>query len=79
MNKTIVNDIGWLGVVLILLAYLLNSLGTLNAADDSYLLLNIIGSIFLAYESFKKKDRQPVALNIIWALIAVVALFRHWL
>lgn len=79
MNKTIVNDIGWIGVGLILLAYLLNSLGVLNAADNSYLLLNIIGSVFVGYEAFKKKDRQPMALNIVWALIAVVALFRHWL
>ena len=79
MNKAIVNDIGWVGVALILLAYLLNSLGTISASDTRYLLLNIAGSVCVGYEAFKKKDRQPVALNIVWALIAVVALIRHWL
>lgn len=79
MHKNIINDIGWVGVVLILLAYTLNSLGTITASEPSYLLLNILGSGFLAYEAYKKKDKQPVALNIIWALIAIIALVRLWL
>jgi hypothetical protein len=37
-----------------------------------YILLNIFGSLFLIYESYTKKDFQPVVLNAIWATITIL-------
>ncbi len=78
MNKTTVNEIGWIGVILIIIAYAGITFGFLKSDNICYLLLNIIGSIFVAYEAYIKRDNQPVILNIIWALVAVFGLIKFF-
>lgn len=69
-----VEIIGWLGVFLILLAYILVSLGVIDAKAILYQLLNLIGSVGVVCISWLKRDKQPMVLNIIWASIALFAL-----
>ena len=76
MKKKAVNYIGWYGVLAILLAYLLLSLSVLTSKQLSYQLLNLTGAIAIIIEAWSKKDRQPVALNLVWALIALIAIFN---
>lgn len=78
MQRYIVQNIGWYGVVAILLAYGLLSFGFLTSTGLMYLLLNITGSIAIAYEAWSKHDRQPMLLNVIWAVIAMIGLIRLW-
>lgn len=63
-------------MVLILLAYALNVFGALSAQDISYLLLNIVGSVFIIFHAFYRRDFQPAILNIIWALVALINVLR---
>ncbi len=76
MTRTAVNTLGWIGVILIVVAYGLLSFGRISSDTVAYQGLNIAGSILIIIETLTKKDYQPMALNIIWAFIAVVALFR---
>ena len=68
--------LGWFGVILILLAYFLVSFGFVLAESLFYPLLNLVGSFFIIMETLSKKDYQPVVLNIVWLLIAVIAIVR---
>ena len=76
MQRHTVQNIGWYGVIAILLAYGLLIFGVLNMDSIWYLMLNLTGAVAIAYEAGSKKDRQPMVLNIIWALVAVVAIIR---
>lgn len=77
MNKDlIIEAIGWYGMAAILLAYLLVSFGFLSVGDIFYQVLNFTGAAGVAYTSFKKKAKQLAVLNIIWAIIALVAIIR---
>jgi hypothetical protein len=67
---------GWYGTFAIILAYALVSLGTLPSQSFVYQLLNFTGALGLVYISFKKKAYQPGVLNIIWAIIALIAILR---
>lgn len=71
------NDIiGWVGVLLILLAFALTTFGVINAKDIAYGLLNFSGALGIIISSYTKKDFQPVALNIVWLLVAIIAIIR---
>jgi len=75
MNQT-KNIIGWYGVMAILLAYALLSFKVIDSNMLVYQLLNLTGAAGLIAEAAAKKDTQPVALNIVWAAVALVAIIR---
>lgn len=72
------NDIiGWIGVLLILLAFALTTFGIIiNARDIAYGLLNFAGALGIVISSYAKKDLQPVILNIVWLLVATIGIIR---
>jgi hypothetical protein len=76
MNKRFIEVIGWYGVGAILVAYGLVSFSIVSSNTYVYQLLNITGAAAVAWQSWQKRDVQPVALNIIWAIIAGLALAK---
>ena len=76
MTNKLTNIIGWYGVITILSAYFLVSFNVISAQTILYQSLNITGALGIVYNSFKKKDVQPAILNIIWAIIALIAIIR---
>lgn len=67
---------GWFGATAIITSYFLVSFGKIKANSISYQLLNIIGAIGIVGVSVAKSAWQPAFLNVIWAIIGGVALFR---
>jgi len=77
MNKKLATEIvGWYGVMAVLLAYALTAFAVIASASWAFVLLNLTGALALALMAYRKKDRQPMVLNVVWALIALVALFE---
>jgi len=66
---------GWIGTVLVLIAYLLLST---NKIDNGkmYQILNLLASLFMAIGLFPKNAWFSFALQVIWGLIAIVALIK---
>ncbi len=67
---------GWYGTFAIVLAYVLVSFDILPAGGGAYQLLNLTGALGIIIIAAVKKVRQPLFLNIFWAVIAIVALVR---
>lgn len=67
---------GWIGMVLILTAYFLVSFEYLDPQSFPYQLLNIAGALCIAYLTWVRKAYPSVLLNLIWAVIGVVALIQ---
>lgn len=76
MQRQIIQSIGWYGVVAIVVSYALANFGWLSTTSWAYILLNLTGAIAIAAEAASKRDRQPLVLNIIWAIVALVALVK---
>ena len=68
--------IGWFGVILLLFNYALLSAGFLKGDGAIYHLGALIGSIFIGWEAWSKRDRQPAILNFIFVGVALFALIR---
>lgn len=68
--------VGWYGVAAIVTAYFLVNFELVTVHDASYQFLNITGALGLALETWIKRDYQPMVLNIIWLIVALVAVVR---
>jgi len=75
-TKTLVEIAGWTGAVLILLAYALLTMGRLSARSFAYQGLNVVGAIGFIINSYANGAMPSAALNVIWALIGLVAISR---
>lgn len=71
----IIDLIGWVGAVLILLAYYLISSKKTKGDSTFYQALNLIGAVALLILTYAKGAIPSAVLNIIWAAIAIKSLF----
>lgn len=76
MKRTFLEIVGWYGTLAIIAAYALSSFSILVPTDVWYQLLNGTGALGVMVISFRKKAYQPGVLNVVWFVIAVVALVR---
>jgi len=76
MKKIVFKFIGWYGVLVILIAYVLLNLSFFDAKNIFYQLLNLTGALAIVFSSLRKKDYPPVVLNLIWALVAFWILIK---
>ncbi|MES2456232.1 MAG: hypothetical protein V4594_11840 [Bacteroidota bacterium] len=74
MFSILINTIGWLGVLLCTLGYLLLSMKVIKAESISFQLLNIIGGLFLVATAVETRDLPNAAANVLWMFIGVYAL-----
>ena len=68
--------IGFVGVALLLAAFLLNVLRVLRSDGQLYMGLNFVGASLACYSSFLIRFMPFVLLEGVWALVALVAIAR---
>ena len=71
------NDVeicGWLGAVLVLLAYYFNTTEILKTKSLSYQLINVIGAALLIYYTYHRGAFASMAVNLIWTFIGLCSL-----
>lgn len=68
--------IGGIGTILVLTAYFLVSTGRVHSTSLAFQGINLVGAILLTIYGFLLFAWATVALNGVWGLIAIVALFR---
>ena len=69
---------GWIGAALILLAYLLVTLGRLTGQSLAFQWMNLFGALGFVINGWWHRAMPSASLNVIWMLIAGVALWRLW-
>ena len=67
---------GWIGAVLILLAYLLLSAGRLTGQSLTYQLMNVFGAAGFIVNGWWHRAIPSATLNVIWLLIGAIATWR---
>jgi hypothetical protein len=71
-----VEVVGWAGAALILLAYLLLSVGRLSGQSLVYQAMNVVGAAGFVINSWWHGAIPSAALNVLWLLIGAVASWR---
>ena len=67
--------IGWIGTILVLLAYILLSTDKIKNGF-SYQALNFIAALFMAIGLYPKNAWFSFTLQVIWAFVAAVSIFK---
>ena len=67
--------LGWIGMALVLIAYALLST---NKIDNGklYQILNLLAAIYMAIGVYPKNAWFSFALQVVWGIVAVVALIK---
>ena len=65
---------GWVGAVILLVAYVLVSSGSVNGRSVLYQALNAIASVLLGVNSAWHRAWPSALVNVIWVGIAITAL-----
>lgn len=73
---TTIDWIGFIGVSLILLAYILNISGKISNKSLSFILLNLIGASTACLASVLLNYWPFIILEGVWAIVSMYALFK---
>lgn len=76
MERIIIEAIGWAAAVTILAAYILLSMGRLEARGRPYQWMNILGAAGFVVNSGYNGAFPSAVLNIIWAGIGALTLWQ---
>lgn len=74
--KLLIDILGWVGSVAVIAAYGLNSYQKIKSDSYLFLILNLIGGIFLIIYSYYYTAFANTFINVVWVIIAVPALIR---
>jgi hypothetical protein len=69
---------GWVGAVLVLLGYVLVSVGRLEGRSVAFQMLNLIGALGFIVNTGWHGAIPSMVLNIVWSAIALYTLARIW-
>ncbi len=65
--------LGWLGSILILSAYGLNSYQKIKSDSLIYYMLNLIGGMCMIIYSIYKEAFPNMFINVVWVIVAIPA------
>lgn len=74
MKEKVTEFLGWYGIVAILSAYTLISVGYFTSGSFWFQFLNLTGAIGVVVDAWQDRNIQPVVLNMIWAVVAAVGI-----
>ncbi|WP_022682252.1 CBU_0592 family membrane protein [Sphingobium bisphenolivorans] len=72
----LIEILGWLGALLVLGAYILVTNGRLSGDSAAFQWMNALGAAFFVLNTWWHGAIPSMVLNIIWAAIGAVALWR---
>ena len=68
--------LGWAGTLLVVLGYFLVSTKRVEGSSKTYQIINLFGAIGVGANVIYQHAWPSVALQIIWAIIAIVSLIN---
>jgi hypothetical protein len=68
--------IGWIGSILIVLVYALNSYQKIRSDSLIFYAMNIVGGILLIVYSYYKDAAPNIFINTVWVIIAIPAVLK---
>lgn len=72
----IVEIVGWMGTVLILLAYFLLTQRRITGQSWVFHALNLVGAVGIVVNAVSNSAYPPAVLNLVWSFIAIYGIAR---
>jgi len=79
MTNSLIETIGWIGAVLVLLAYFLITTRKLDAERRLYHAMNLAGGTGLAVNAIANNAYPSAAVNLVWIAVASYGILKRTL
>lgn len=76
MSNTLIQIIGWVGTILVVVAYILVSQKKLNSESRVYQLMNLFGAFFIGVNVWYQKAWPSLGLQVVWGGVAIFELIK---
>lgn len=76
LPEWLIDVLGWIGGILVVLAYFMISAGKTTAKSPLFQTLNLVGSIFLLILTYVHGAYPSAVVNLIWVGIALYGFYR---
>ena len=76
MSNLLIDIIGWIGSIMLVIAYWLVSKNRISAQSFIYQFLNVLGSVFLIVNTWFYGAFPSTAVNAIWVFVGGFYLFK---
>lgn len=77
MTSFIIDALGWIGSLILIIAYFQNSRNKINAQSPLYQFLNVLGSILLIVNTVYYGAYPSSVVNIVWVFIGLHYLNKY--
>lgn len=77
--EVFIEVLGWVGSIEVLIAYGLNSYQKLRSDSLMFYILNLTGGFLLIIYTIFKGAYASAFINVIWVIIAVIALLKFFM
>ena len=74
--QLLVDILGYIGMVMLLIAFGLISMDKVTSKNVSYQWMNLIGGVFLMINTYYYGAFPSAVLNLVWLIIAFVYLYK---
>jgi hypothetical protein len=73
-----VEIVGWIGALLVLIAYMMVSTGRLSGHSPVFQSMNAVGATLFVLNTWWHGALPSMVLNIIWSVVGFVTLWRYY-
>ena len=74
--EDLIRIIGWIGVVGLLAAYFLLTIGTIKSKSYLFNIMNLISSILLVITAIYSNAYPFIAINSFWCIISIIGIVQ---
>jgi hypothetical protein len=73
---SLIDILGWVGAIILLLAYTLNILQKLDNDSNSFLIINLLGASLLTINAYSTESYPFLVVNLFWVLVSIYQLSK---
>lgn len=73
---SLIDILGWIGAIILLLAYTLNILQKLDNNSNSFLIINLLGAALLTINAYSTGSYPFLVVNLFWVLVSIYQLSK---
>ena len=77
MNELLIEITGWIGSILIVGTFGLNSLDKIKSNSFGYQLANLVGGICFIIHTLHHKVYPSTFVNVVWVFIAIFSIIKN--
>ena len=74
---TIFGFLGYAGLILLLVSYYMLIIGHMKVVDTSYIMLNVVGALFIVLTLYLGGSVPVNYLLVVWLLLSLFGYYKH--